>query len=277
MADALLFPEKDPIAPIRYVYAVRSILHEERSDFQEIAVLDSEYFGRILVLDGVIQLTERDEFFYHEMLTQVPLHAHPDPRNVLIIGGGDGGSLREVAKHDAVASIDLVEIDERVIEVSKQYFPTVATSYGDSRLTVAATDGAEFLKQTRKAYDVIIIDSTDPVGPARALSTSGFFTDAFNRLSADGMLAAQTESLHFHRDFVADVQNRLSQVFPIVDLYTVPLATYAGNWWTFSIASKRHDPRKQAQACSVPTRHYADDVHAHSFLPASVYQRLVRR
>jgi spermidine synthase len=277
MTDGLFFHEEDPIAPIKYVYAVQNVLHREQSEFQEIGVLESAYFGKILVLDGVVQLTERDEFLYHEMLTQVALHAHPAPEKVLIIGGGDGGSLREVAKHDAVKSIDLVEIDMRVIEVSKQFLPTVATAFGDHRLTIAGMDGARFLDQTDRIFDVIIIDSTDPVGPAQALSTIEFFSNASRRLSADGILVAQTESLHFHRDFVVDVQRKLSQLFDIVDLYTVPLATYAGNWWTFSIASKRHEPRKQSRPCEVPTQHYSDDVHVHAFLPASLYEKLTRQ
>ena len=277
MTDGLLFHETDPIAPIKYVYRVQNVLHRERSEIQEIVVLESEYFGRILVLDGVVQLTEKDEYLYHEMLTQVALHAHPSPETVLIIGGGDGGTLREVAKHSAVKSIDFVEIDERVIEVSKQFLPTVATSFDDRRLRIAAMDGAKFLDQTEHSFDVIIIDSTDPVGPAKALSTTEFFSNAHRRLSPTGILVAQTESLHFHREFVADVQRRLSQVFGIVDLYTAPLATYAGNWWTFSIASKRYEPRKQARSCEVSTEHYSDDVHGHAFLPKSLYEKLIRQ
>lgn len=277
MTDGLLFSEADPIAPIKYVYRVQNVLHRERSEIQEIMVLESEYFGRILVLDGVVQLTERDEFLYHEMISQVALHAHPSPETVLIIGGGDGGTLREVAKHSAVKSIDLVEIDERVIEVSKQFLPTVATSFDDRRLRISGMDGAKFLDQTEQSFDVIIIDSTDPVGPAQALSTTEFYSNACRRLSPTGFLVAQTESLHFHREFVADVQRRLAQLFSIVDLYTVPLATYAGNWWTFSIASKRHEPRKQARSCEVSTEHYSDDVHGHAFLPKSLYEKLIRQ
>ncbi|MFC1963064.1 polyamine aminopropyltransferase [Chloroflexota bacterium] len=270
------FTERDPFAPIRYVYDVQQVLHYEKSAIQEISVLECTYFGKVLVLDGVVQLTEKDEFLYHEMLTQIPLHAHPRPKKVLIIGGGDGGTLREVAKHNIVKKIDLVELDLRVIEVSKQFLPSVANSFDDPRLKIINADGVRFLEQKDLSYDVIIVDCTDPIGPAKALFTDNFFNNASHRLAADGLLVAQTESLHFHRPFVADVQRRLSKTFEITALYTAPLATYAGNWWTFSIASKKYNPQTQSRTCEVPTKHYANDVHAHAFLPQSLYQRLMQ-
>jgi spermidine synthase len=273
--DDLLFLERDPFSPIRYAYKARQVIHREQSEFQDIVVLDCAHFGRVLALDGVVQLTESDEFVYHEMLSHVALHAHPRPENVLIIGGGDGGVLREAAKHGAVKRIDLVELDRRVVEVSRQFLPTVATSFDDPRASVHQMEGAAFLRQSDRAFEVIIVDCTDPVGPAEGLFSDGFFADAARRLAPDGVFVAQTESLHFHREFVADVQRRLSGVFDIVDLYTAPIATYAGNWWTFSIASKRHDPRVQARPCEVPTRYYFDDVHGHAFLPRSLYRRLI--
>ena len=274
--DDVLFLERDPFSPIRYAYKAQQVVHREQTEFQEILVLDCAHFGRVLVLDGVVQLTESDEFFYHEMLTHVALHAHPQPENVLIIGGGDGGTLREVAKHSPVKIIDLVELDHRVVEVSRQYLPTVAASFDDPRLSMACMDGATFLQQSDRRFEVIIIDCTDPVGPAEGLFSDEFFADAINRLTPDGILVVQTESLHFHRSFVADVQRRLSQLFAIADLFTVSLATYAGNWWTFSIGSKRYDPREQARKCEVPTRYYSDDVHTHSFLPKSLYEKLMQ-
>ena len=271
----LFFHERDPFSPIKYSYPVQQVIHHERSEVQEILVLECSHFGRVLALDGVVQLTEADEFIYHEMLTHVALHAHPKPENVLIIGGGDGGALREVAKHGQVKRIDLVEIDPRVIEVSERFLPFVASSFGDPRVKVYHNDGANFLQQEHRGYEVIVIDCTDPVGPAQSLFTDEFFNSALNRLTLDGILVSQTESLHFHRQFVADVQRRLSSAFTIADLYTVSLATYAGNWWTFSIGSTRHNPRVQARKCEVTTRYYSDDVHTHAFLPKSLYQELI--
>ena len=272
----LVFIERDPFSPIRYTYEVKGQLHREQSQFQEILVLDLAHFGRALILNGVIQLTERDEHIYHEMLTQVVLHAHPSPESVLIVGGGDAGSLREVAKHETMTSIDLVELDPKVVEVCRQFLPALATSFDDPRLSVTHTEGARFLKQAEQQYDLIIVDCTDPVGPAQALSTREFFADCADRLKPEGMVVAQTESLHFHSHFVADVQRHLAEVFPLADLYTAALATYAGNWWTFSVGSKSRDPRTQARACQVPARYYSDDVHAQSFLPRSLYRKLMQ-
>jgi spermidine synthase len=271
----LLFYERDPFSPIRYVYQPQQILHSEQSEFQEISVFECAFFGRVLVLDGVVQLTERDEFIYHEMLSQVVLHAHPQPENILVIGGGDGGVVREVAKHDVVKRIDLVELDIRVVEVSKQFLPTVAASFDDPRLNIVQMDGIKFLQQSNQTYEVIIVDCTDPVGPAEGLFSDEFFANAARRLAPDGMFVAQTESLHFHLPFVADVQRRLSRQFTVADLFTAPLATYAGNWWTFSIGSKGRNPRTQARNCEVSTKYYADDVHTHAFLPRSLYDRLI--
>ncbi|MFC1924835.1 polyamine aminopropyltransferase [Chloroflexota bacterium] len=269
------FQEKDPFAPIEYCYKVEEILCSRKTEYQELLVFKSPYFGKVLVLDGVVQLTEKDEHFYHEMLAQVALHAHPSSRSVLIIGGGDGGTLREVLKHDVVKKVIIVELDKEVIEASKEFFPTLSSGFTDPRTQVMQREGAEFLAATKEKFDLIIIDSTDPVGPAESLFTSRFFSSVFSVLEAEGMFVAQTESLHFHRDFVREVQRRLRETFNIVDLYTVPLATYAGNWWTFSIASKVHNPREPLIKCDVPTKYYSEDVHRHAFLPQSLYQTLM--
>ena len=231
----------------------------------------------MLVLDGVVQLTERDEHFYHEMLTQVALHAHPHPADVLIIGGGDGGSLREVLKHKTVKRVQMVELDRGVIDASKEFLPTLSTGFADPRAHVLETNGEEFLAHTKYKFDLIIMDSTDPVGPAASLFTDECLASAASALKADGMFVAQTESLHFHQDFVREVQQKLARVFKLVDLYTVPLATYGGNWWTFSIASKAHDPRELRRRYEVTTKYYAEDVHRQAFLPQSLRRKLIDR
>ena len=269
------FIENDPFAPIRYCYPVEDILYSFQTRHNCIKVFQSSYFGRILVLNDIVQLTEWDEYFYHEMLAHVSLHTHPSPADVLIIGGGDGGTLREVLKHENVKRAMLVEIDEVVMEVSKNFLPTLSVGFSDSRTHVVIMDGAEFLSKTSEKFDVIIVDSTDPVGTAECLFTEQFFENAFHALKKDGIFVSQTESLHFHRQFIRDVQNRLAKKFRSVDLYMVPLATYAGNWWTFSIASKRYNPKKPVKKSVAPTRYYAEDVHRHAFLPRSLYYRMV--
>lgn len=272
--DNLYFGEKDPFSPIKYCYEIKGILFSKQTRYQNLKVLTSAYFGKMLVLDNVVQLTERDEYFYHEMLAQVPLHAHPSPTAVLIIGGGDGGALREVLKHKEVKRAVIVEIDREVIEVSQKFFPSLSTGFADPRAQVIATDGAEFLAKTKENFDLILVDCTDPVGIAESLFTDRFFQHALAALKEDGIFVAQTESLHFHREFVSEVQHRLVQFFPIVDLYTVPLATYAGNWWSFSIAAKKYNPREIKRKCEVPTRYYAEDIHLHAFLSPSIYHKL---
>ncbi|MBI2853356.1 MAG: polyamine aminopropyltransferase [Chloroflexi bacterium] len=267
--------EEDPFSPIRYDYAIQNILYRRSSEFGEVAVAEHEYFGRMLILDGVVQLTERDEYFYHEMIAHVPLYSHPYPEDVLIIGGGDGGTLREVLKHTEVQRVAMAEIDRDVIETSKRYFPTLSVGFGDPRLTVHIADGATFVAKANNAFDVIIVDCTDPVGPAESLFTDEFFSNTHSALKAAGIFAAQTESLHFHLDFVLKVQQKLRQRFYFTDLYTVPLATYAGNWWTFSVGSKTTNAREVVRKCEVQTKYYAEDVHRNAFLPVSLSQKLL--
>jgi spermidine synthase len=273
--SSITFSESDPFSPIRYTYSLKRIVHEHRSPFGEVKVAEHDYFGRMLILNDVVQLTERDEYFYHEMLAHVPLHAHPSPSQVLIIGGGDGGTLREVLKHEQVGKAILVEIDQAVVETSKRFLPTLSTGFADPRAEGIFTEGSRFISQHKDSFDVVLVDCTDPVGPAESLFTDRFFSHASNALKDDGIVVLQTESLHFHLEFIRQVQDRLRGFFSRVDLYTVPVATYAGNWWTFSVASKVHDPRLPLRPCSVSTRYYAEDVHRNAFLAPSLYRRWI--
>ncbi|MBI2958182.1 MAG: polyamine aminopropyltransferase [Chloroflexi bacterium] len=275
--SAVPFTESDPFSPIRYGYSLKEMLYSHKGPFGEIAIADHEYFGRMLILDGVVQLTERDEHYYHEMLAHVPLFTHPKPEDILIIGGGDGGTLREVLKHDTVRLATLAEIDGGVIEVAQRFLPTLASGFSDPRAHVEITDGAKHVATMRDAYDIILVDCTDPVGPALSLFSEKFFADACAALRAGGIFVAQTESLHFHLDFVRDVQSKLGRHFAFADVYTVPIATYAGNWWTFSIGSKSTNPRKAGfrRSRSMPAKYYAPDVHKGAFLPPSLCRRLL--
>lgn len=269
------FQENDPFSPIHYSYEMDTVLCRHDGPFGEVAVAEHKFFGRVLILDGVVQLTERDEHYYHEMLVHVPLHLHPQPENVLIIGGGDGGTLREVLKHAEVKRAVLAEIDLSVIETSKRFLPTLSTGFSDPRVEIRIGDGAEYVAESRDAFDVILVDCTDPVGPATSLVTEEFFTNASKALKAEGLLVAQTESLHFHLDFIKETQRKLRASFRYADLYAVSLATYAGNWWTFSLGSKSLDPRSVARSPRIETKYYAEDVHRNAFLPLSVKKKMV--
>lgn len=271
------FFEKDPYAPVQYVYEVEKVLYKGRSAFQDIMVIENRHFGRMLVLDGVVQITEKDEFFYHEMLVHILLHAHPNPRNVIVIGGGDGGTVREVLKHSSVERVYFIEIDEEVIRVSKEFFPSVASGIDDPRVEIKCMDGAEFVKNRRGDIDAVIVDSTDIVGFAKSLFTVEFFKSVKDSLSEEGMFVSLSESLHFHRDMVVEVQEELRLIFPVVDLYTANLATYAGNWWTFSAASKKLDLRQMRRPFDIDTKYYSDEVHHQAFVPPKFYSALMER
>ncbi len=271
------FFENDPYAPIQYVYDVSKVLHKSRSKFQEIIIIENPYFGKMLILNGVVQITERDEFFYHEMLAHVVMHAHPNPKKVVVIGGGDGGAVREVLKHDSVEKVYFVEIDEEVINISKKFFPTVASGIEDSRVEIRCMDGSEFVKGKDNDIDVIIVDSTDIIGFAKNLFTVDFFKSAKDSLTDEGMFVTLSESLHFHKEMVIEVQKTMKLVFPTVDLYTTSVATYAGNWWTFSAASKKHDLRQMQRELKINTRYYSSEIHQQAFLPPKMYEKLMQK
>ena len=269
------FFERDPYAPIRHCYTVHKVLYHTKSPYQEILVFENPFFGKVLVLDGVVQLTEKDEFIYHEMLAHVPLMAHPNPKKVLIIGGGDGGTLREVLKHSSVEEAVLVDIDKEVIETSKRFFPNLSKAFDDPRAIVVNEDGFKYLQDYENEFDVIIVDSTDPVGYAYALTTEEFFKMVFRALKEDGIYVGQSESIHYHLDIVRKFQNNLRAVFPIVDLYTAVIPTYAGYWWTFSIASKKYNVREPKREKNFETRYYSEGVHKSSFLSEELYKKLI--
>lgn len=269
------FYEIAPFVPITYTYEIDKIHYKAKSAYQEIMVIENPQLGKMLILDGIVQLTEKDEFFYHEMITHVAMHAHPNPKKVVIIGGGDGGTVREVLKHDTVEKVYFVEIDREVIHVSRTFFPTVACSVDDSRVEIHCMDGAEFVKKTARDIDIVIVDSTDPIGFATSLFTEGFFNTVRQCLNNEGFFVTHTESLLLHKNIVIEAQQALRKSFPVVDIYTAPIATYPGNWWAFAIASATLDPRVMKRPCTVETRFYDNEMHSHSFLPRGFYEKLM--
>lgn len=272
------FFEKAPYSPVEYCYDVEEILYKGKSKFQEIMVIRNQHMGKMLILDDVVQLTERDEFFYHEMLTHVVMHAIPHPKKIAVIGGGDGGVVREVLKHKSVEKIFFVEIDEEVINISKRFFPTVSSGIDDPRVEIKIMDGADFIKRRKTSdLDAIIIDSTDIIGFARTLFTEDFFTFVKKSLNEEGMFVTHTESLHFHKDMVIEIQEMLKSVFPLVDLYTTPIATYPGNWWVFAVGSKKLSPREVRHKCDIPTKYYDEEIHKQAFLTKKLYTKLMQR
>ena len=272
------FTERAPYAPVEYLYDVEEILYKGKSAFQDIMVIRNPYYGKMLILDDVVQITERDEFFYHEMLTHVVMHAHPNPKKVIVIGGGDGGVVREVLKHKTIEKVYFVEIDEEVINISKRFFPSVCSGVDDPRVEIKIMDGADFIAKRKAAdIDAVIIDSTDIIGFARSLFTPEFFTSVRNCLTDPGLFVTHTESLHFHKDMVIEIQEALKNVFPLVDLYTTAIATYPGNWWAFAVASKGESPREIRNKGKIKAKYYSHEVHQQSFMPRGLYERLMKR
>lgn len=243
---------------------VQETLCHFKTQFQQLAVLDTVQFGKMLVLDGVVQTTEKDEFIYHEMIAHIAMQAHPNPKDVLVVGGGDGGTIRELLKYKTVESATLVEIDEAVIEVSKKYLPEISCGLSDPRVKVLVADGIQHVKQSPGKYDVILVDSTDPVGPAVGLFAEEFYADIYRALKKDGMMVAQTESPFFNRELVESIYARIGRVFPLTKLYLASIPTYPSGLWSFTVGSKCYEPENCNQK-PVSTKYYNFAVHQGAF------------
>lgn len=242
------------------------------SDEQEIAIYDTPDFGRILVLDGRLMLTEKDEYIYHEMIVHPAMAVHPAVENVLIIGGGDGGALRELCRYDSIKSIEVAEIDEEVIKACQEWFPDIACSFDDPRVKVSIGDGLKYVRQKEDEYDLIIVDSTDPFGPGESLFTKEFYGNCYKALKADGILINQHESPFFVNDAaeVSMTHRKLKAVFPIALLYQAHIPTYPSGHWLFGFSSKTlhplddHKPEAWAQN-NITCRYYNNKLHRGSF------------
>jgi spermidine synthase len=257
----------------------KKILHAEKSDFQYLEVLDTEAFGRVLVLDGAIQTTTKDEFVYHEMISLVALNTHPHPENVLVVGGGDGGAIREIAKHPRVKKATLVEIDPAVINASKKYFPEISAGFSDPKVEVRVEDGIKHIAESSGKYDIIIVDSTDPVGPAVGLYKKGFYQGIFDALKDDGIFVAQTESPFLTAHLMTRVFKDVNAIFPITKLYLAYVPTYPSGMWSFTLGSKRYDP-ETIDDNSIPdtnTKYYTPQVHKAAFALPVFVQDLLKK
>ncbi len=223
---------------------ITKMLHDETTPYQHIQIAETEQFGRMLILDGVFQTSVKDEWCYHEMISHVPLMVHPNPERVLVIGAGDGGVVREVCRHESVKQVDLCEIDERVIALSKEYFPTISKALLEQpeKLHVHVGDGIAFTKAVKDFYDVIIIDCSDPIGPGEGLFTRDFYQSAKEALREDGLIVQQTESPIVQQRIVHDVFEAMGDVFPIVRMYFSHVPIYPECMHSFMIGSKKWDP-----------------------------------
>lgn len=258
-------------------WKINKVLYNQQSEFQNIAIVELEELGRTLVLDGYIQVSVDDEFVYNEMITHVPLFTHPNPERVLIIGGGDGGAAREAAKHPKVKRVDMCELDPMVLEACREHLPETSVSYDNPKVNLVTMDGVEFIKNHPNTYDVIIIDSPDPVGPAVDLYKKPFYTNVEKALKEDGLFVCQTESVFFHIDLIKDVNDSLKSLFPITRVYTSTNATYPGFLWSYTMGSKKYDPMRNdnIEPQEFKTKYYNHDIYKGSFaLPTFLREKL---
>ncbi|KZT05700.1 saccharopine dehydrogenase [Laetiporus sulphureus 93-53] len=246
---------------------VKKILHVEKSLYQDVLVFESETYGNVLVLDGVIQCTERDEFSYQEMIAHLPLASHPNPKKVLVVGGGDGGVVREVLKHNTVENVVLCDIDEAVIRVSKQYLPHMSALLSDPRVTVFVGDGFKFLKENASTYDVIITDSSDPVGPAESLFQKPYFQLLYNALTPGGHISTQAECLWLHLPLINELRQTTRELFPVAEYAFTTIPTYPSGQIGFLVCSKEAGRNVKVPVRKVsPTRYYNSEVHKAAFV-----------
>ncbi len=267
---------------VKFSIKIEQQLLSEKSDFQDIDVFESKDFGRFFTLDGLIMITEKDEFIYHDMIVHIPMAANPKIKKVLVIGGGDGGTIRELSRYTTVEQIDLVEIDKMVVDVCKKYFPLTACKYDDPRVAIYFEDGLKFVRDKENLYDLIIVDSTDPFGPGEGLFTKEFYGNCFKALTGSGILVNQHEC-PYYKDYAVSMQRahrRIKEFFPITKVYQAHIPTYPSGHWLFGFAAKTVDPILDLDAdawnsLGIKTKYYNTDLHKGCFaLPNYVNELL---
>ena len=266
---------------VKFSIKVDKHLRSAESEYQRIDIFESKEFGRILTLDGYLMVTEKDEYIYHEMITHIPMAVNPDITNVLVIGAGDGGTVRELARYNHIKNIDMVEIDEMVVEICREYLPQTACRLTDPRVHIFYQDGLRFVRSKENEYDLIIVDSTDPFGVGEGLFTKEFYGNCFKALKDDGILVNQHEST-FYTSYANSMKRAHSRIksFPIALVYQAHIPTYPSGHWLFGFASKKYDPRTDLKAdwwnsLGIKTKYYNTILHTGCFaIPNNVRDQL---
>lgn len=267
---------------VKHSIRVNRHLYSKKSNYQQIDIFDTPEFGRVLALDGNVMLTERDEFIYDEMITHVPMSVHPDVRDVLVIGAGDGGVVKELTRYGSIEKIDLVEMDHQVLEACRTYLPENASKLDDSRVHIYFDNALRFIRKCHSVYDLIIVDSTDPFGPSEGYFTREFYGICYNALRDDGIMVNQQGSPFYKQD--ADAMRRSHQrivsTFPVSRVYQAHIPTYAAGYWLFGFASKKYHPiddfnAERWNSLGLHTEYYTAKLHVGSFyLPAFLEKML---
>lgn len=268
---------------VKHSIRVTRHLYSQQSRYQQIDIFETPEFGKVLTLDGNVQLTERDEFIYDEMITHVPMSVHPEIKDILVIGAGDGGVVKELTRYSTIEKIDLVEMDPLVLEACRTYLPENSSKLDDSRVHIYFDNALRYIRKCHAAYDLIIVDSTDPFGPSEAYFTREFYGICYNALREDGIMVNQQGSPFFHHD--ADAMRRSHQkivsTFPISRVYQAHIPTYAAGYWLFGFASKKYHPLDDFHpadwnALGLTTDYYTTRLHIGSFyLPAFLEKMLM--
>ena len=248
-------------------YRIKETLVTKSSKYQEIAILDTYALGRMLVLDGIVQTTIADEFVYHEMITHIPLFTHKNPKKVLVVGGGDGGAIREILKHPSVEKAVLCEIDEVVVEECIKYLPEISLELKNPKCEIFIGDGIKYVHEHKNQFDIIIVDSTDPFGTAEGLFEGSFYKEIYECLTVDGIFIAQTETPFYLPEVVKRVYNDANSIFPITKLFMAAIPTYPGGFWSFTIGSKKYNPETVdlSNTIDFPTKYYTKRLHKSCF------------
>lgn len=260
------------------VMRISRMIHSEQTQYQRIDIFDNPTLGRVFALDGITMTTDVDEFMYHEMLAHVAMFSHPNPKSVLVVGGGDGGTLREVLRHPQVEKAVLCEIDKRVVDLSKQYLKT-GIAFESEKVEVIFENGAEYIKHIRNQFDVIIIDSTDPTaGEGGHLFTQDFYKSCYDALKDNGVMTAEAENPLYDFGWLKIAYKRIRAAFPIVRVYQGFMPTYPSGYWLYIFASKGQDPLKDirvedAQRMSGELKYYNEEIHKAAFVLPNFIKR----
>lgn len=268
---------------VKHSIRIKRHLYSEKSEYQQIDIFDTPEFGRVLALNGSVVLTERDEFIYDEMITHIPMAVHPDVRDILVIGAGDGGVVRELIRYDGVRRIDLVEMDPMVLDACRKFLPENASGLDDERVHIFYDNALRFIRRKSNEYDLIIVDSMDPFGPSEGYFTREFYGICYNALREDGIMVNQQGSPFFRHDAEAMQRShqRISKLFPVSRVYQAHIPTYAAGYWLFGFASKKYHPiddfdEERWKSRKLETDYYTPRLHKGSFyLPAFLEKLLM--
>ena len=266
----------------KFSIRVKEQVYSEQSPFQKIDVFETEEYGKVLVIDGIVMLTERDEFIYHDMIVHVAMATNPEIKKVLVIGAGDGGTVRELTRYGTIEKIDMVEIDELVVKASREFLPFTACKLDDPRVNLYFEDGIKFVEGKENLYDLVIVDSTDPIGPGEGLFTTEFYRNCYKALTEKGILVNQNESPYYAHNAreMKRAHRKIKSIFPISRVYQYHIPTYPTGHWLFGFASKGLDPIKDLNAdkwnsLGLKTKYYNTDIHVGAFaLPTYVRDML---